>query len=90
MARHIQECDFTGEGTKGGEDGSGWVRLYSDVWGHMFYYNEKTEMSYGIPDGLKKKDAKIIAMDIVAQEAINVALEEVITCVLVSILFILD
>ena len=77
MKKHIQECDFTGEGTKGGEDGSGWVRLYSTVWGHMFYYNEKTELSYGLPSGLSNKEAEEIATDIIAQESINVARSKV-------------
>ena len=79
MKRHKQEVDFTGEGEKGGEDGSGWVRLYSMEWGHMFYYNEKTELSYGLPSGLSDTQAAEIASDIIAQESINVALEKVST-----------
>ncbi len=47
VKKHIEECEFTGEGTRGGEEGSGWIRLYSDIYGHMFYYNEMTELKYG-------------------------------------------
>ena len=77
MKKHKQEADFTGEGTKGGEDGSGWGRLYSMEWGHMFYYNEKSELSYGLPAGLSDKQAEEIATDIIAQESINAALNKV-------------
>jgi hypothetical protein len=77
MKKHIQECDFSGEGTRGGEEGSGWVRLYSDIYGHMFYYNEKTELKYGLPDGLKRPQAREIAIDIIVQERINETLKMV-------------
>lgn len=75
--KHAEECEFSGEGTRGGEEGSGWVRLFSEIYGHMFYYNEKSELKYGLPDGLKPEEAKEIAMDIIVQERVNSTIKDV-------------